>query len=378
MLEKLKKTPIKNKILEDYLIDGSHNLKSLAALAVAGIISIFGVYSVIMPFFVDDMVLNTNTLTITIIALIGVMIVFDSIKRGSLTKFFNSKLKKKIISSPLRKGYLVVAVSASTFMFLLGVIGSYATAQKASDLWTQSKTNASTEFQILQQNAESGKTTASNYKLELQTWRESRTAASANCNDKWKGWKSKYKATCKEEWSAANPMPQQTATGHISIQDYKSIKKAKQGFLDEWLFTFVFILLLLLTLLTEYLTISSIYDYYNDIDESLTFERIEFINDIIQEHETILSEHEQKTAEMMANAQREKNTQDMKFQKVGEAIAIENKRKNVETRGKTVKRIANNQYVPTEHAKAGFIKTSFSEKDLDFHLGDYCEDTHSS
>ncbi len=54
---------------------------------------------------------------------------------------------------------------------------------------------------------------------------------------------------------------------------------------------------------------------YNDIEESLTFERIEFINDNIQEHETILAEHEQKVAEMLANSKREKNVHDRQFQK---------------------------------------------------------------
>ncbi|MBU1667600.1 hypothetical protein KKC13_04220 [bacterium] len=352
-----KKPPIKNEILADYLISSSHDLKSIGGLLVSGVISTFGVYSVIKPFFEGVSTLNT-----ALIAFVMVLIIFDTIKRGALTKFFNSLLKKKIIGSKPKKGYLVISVFATIFMVLLDGLGSWSTAEKGADLYTQFKTNSSTEYQILQQNAETGKATAQNYTIELSAWQQSKADAQQTCNEKWNGWKAKYKAQCKEEWNTANPMPTQTADGQIKIDDYQSIKNDRQGFLDEYLFIILFTLLLLMTLLMQYLTIAKIYDDYNEIEEGLTFERIEFINDTIQEHETILSEHEQQVAEMMANSTREKKGQDRKFQEVGEAIAITHKKKMVETRGKTVKRIANNVYVPKEESKAGFAYNPFGDE----------------
>ena len=358
-----KKPPIKNQILADYLISSSHDLKSIGGLLVSGIISTFGMYSIVLPFFSTGEEVNTSTLNTALFSFVIMLIIFDTVKRGALTKFFNSLLKKKIISSTAKKGYLVISVFAIMFMVLLDALGSYATAEKGATLYSQFKTNGSTEFKILQQNAETGKATASNYTLVLEAWKDSKEEAKTTCTEKWKGWKAKYKATCKEDWNKANPMPKQTADGQIKIDDYKAIKKDGQGFLDEWLFIILFVLLSLMTLLMQYLTIAKIYDDYNEIEESLTFERIEFINDNIQEHETILAEHEQQTAEMMANSKREKNVQDRRFQKTGEAIAIEHKKKNVETRGKTVKRIANNQYVNTDDAKAGFFYNPLGEDD---------------
>ena len=352
-----RKPPIKNKILEDYLINSSHDLKSVGGLLVSGIISTFGVYSIIKPFFGE----GSHSLTVALISFVIVLIIFDTIKRGSLTKFFNSLLKKKIIGSKPKKGYLVIAVFATIFMVLLDGLGAWSTAEKGADLYTQYKTNSSTEYQILQQNAESGKATAQNYTLELSVWQQSKADAYQVCNEKWHGWKAKYKAKCKEEWNTANPMPKQTTDGQIKIDDYQSIKNDQRGFLDEYLFIILFSLLALMTLLMQYLTIARIYDDYNDIDESLTFERIEFINDTIQEHETIVAEHEQQVAEMMANSTREKKHQDKKFQEVGEAIAITHKKKMVHTRAETVKRIANNEYVPQEQAKAGFVHNPFHE-----------------
>ena len=350
-----KKPPIKNQILEDYLISSSHDLKSVGGLVVSGIISTFGVYTLIRPFFTDGEATNTATLNTALIAFIIVLIIFDTVKRGAFTKFFNSLLKTKIINSKMKKGYLVIAVFATIFMIGLDTLGSWSTAEKGANLYTQFKTNGSTEYQILQQNAESGKATANNYSLELSAWKESKSEAYSICDDKWKGWKAKYKAKCKTEWNNDNPMPKQTTTGQIKIEDYKNIKEDNQSFLDKYLFTILFILLSLMTLLMQYLTIAKIYDDYNDIEEGLTFDRIEFINDTIQEHETILAEHEQKTAELIANAQREKKDKDRKFQEIGEAIAITHKVKRNDTRAETIKRIANNTYVPTETAKAGFV-----------------------
>ncbi len=357
-----KKPPIKNKILEDYLISSSHDLKSIGGFIVSGIVSTFGVYSVIRPFFTDKEVTNYATLNTALIAFVVVLIIFDTIKRGALTKFFNSLLKKKIIDSKVKKGYLVIAVFATLFMIMLDGLGSWSTAEKGANLYSQFKTNSSTEYQILQQNAESGKQEASNYPLLLEAWKQSKQDAYKNCNDTWRGWKAKYKANCKKEWDNAHPMPQPTNNAQIKLDDYESIKSNKEGFLDKYLFIILFVLLLLMTLLMQYLTIAKIYDDYNEIEEGLTSERIDFINDTIQEHETILAEHEQQVAEMMANSTREKKGKDRKFQEIGEAIAITHKQKMIDTRAKTVKRIANNVYVPQEESKAGFIYNPFTSE----------------
>ena len=202
-----KKPQIKNQILEDYLINSSHDLKSIGGLIVSGIISTFGVYSLIRPFFTEGEVTNTATLNTALIAFVIVLIIFDTVKRGAFTKFFNSLLKKKIIESKVKKGYLVIAVFATVFMIMLDGLGSWSTAEKGANLYSQFKTNSSTEYQILQQNAESGKQEASNYPLLLETWKESKKEAYKNCNDTWRGWKAKYKAKCKTEWDNAHPMP---------------------------------------------------------------------------------------------------------------------------------------------------------------------------
>lgn len=353
--ENKKTVSIKNKILQGFLIQGSHNLKSLGGLLASGVVSTFGVYALTSPFFTSE-----TSLYIALISFVVLLIVLDTIKRGSFTNFLNSLLKKIILGKKASKTYLIIFIGAFSFMVALDLVGVLSTAEKGANLYSQSKTTDSTEFKILEQNAENGKQAASTYSTTLKVWQEVKKGADLTCKEKWKGWKAKYKAKCKKEWLEANPMPKNTANTNINIEDYKQIKKSFDGFLDEWLKTILTVVLGLFTLLMQYLTIAKIYDDYDEIEESLTPTRIDFINDTIQEHFTILAEYEQAQAKMYADSEREKKNQDLKFQEVGEGIAITNKKKMVVIRGKTLKRIANNTF-SNEKNKSAFVYTGEKE-----------------
>jgi len=356
--ENKKTVSIKNKILQRFLIQGSHNLKSLGGLFSNGVVSTFGVYTLTAPFFTSE-----TSLYIALVSFVVLLIVLDTIKRGSFTNFLNSLLKKIILGKKASKTYLIIFIGAFSFMVALDLVGVLSTAEKGANLYRQSKTTESTEFKILEQNAENGKQAASTYQTTLEVWQEVKKGADLACNEQWKGWKAKYKAKCKKEWLENNPMPLNTANVNINIADYKQIKKSFDGFLDEWLQTILTVVLGLFTLLMQYLTIAKIYDDYDEIEESLTPTRVDFINDTIQEHFTILAEYEQEQAKMYADSEREKKNQDLKFQEVGEGIAITHKKKMVGIRGDTLKRIANNNSFPNEKKKSAFVYTGEKEKE---------------
>lgn len=356
----MKAENISAKIVQKYLVQNTHDLKSLGGLLVSGIISTFGVYGLIAPFFTTDGVLSSKVYT-TLVAFVIVLVIFDTIKRASFTKWLNSILKETILLKKRATSYLIITILSTFFLISLDALGSWTTAELGANLYLQAKTNKSTEFKILEQNAENGKVSATNYKEELKAWKEMKAEAYQNCNDKWAGWKAKYKAKCKTEWGNKHPMPTNTTSGNINIKDYQSIKNQNQGFLDEYLQTILFILLSLLTLLMQYLTISKIHDDYKDIDDSLSDDKIEFIRDDIAEHEQIQAEHEQAVAEMKADATRTKKDLDKEFSRVGEAIGITHKKKRNNTRAKTILRIANNEYVPQEQSRAGFATNPFAE-----------------
>jgi len=357
--EQNKKTvSIKNEILERFLIKGSHNLKSVGGLIASGGVSTFGVYGLINPFFTSE-----QKLYIAIFSFIALLVIIDTVKRGAFKKWLNSLLKALILENKkASKTYFIIFIFSIFFMVSLDFLGVLSTSELGANLYTQSKTTDSTEFKILEQNAENGKAQNVTYSEVLKVWQETKSESYRTCNQQWKGWKSKYKAKCKKEWLEKNPMPINIANSKIEIADYKAIKEDKKGFLDEWLQTILFISLGLLTLLMQYLTISKIYDDYEEIKESLTSERIAFINDTIQEHFSILAEYEQQQAEMLADSERAKKREDLKFQEVGEAIAITHKKKMVKTRGKTVQRIANNEKFVDTKSKSAFFSTGTAQK----------------
>jgi len=363
--EQNKKTvSIKNKILQGFLIQGSHNFKSLGGLLASGVVSTFGVFTLTAPFFTSE-----TSLYIALISFVVLLVILDTIKRGSFTKFLNSLLKKTILGKKASKTYLIIFIGAFSFVVALDLVGVLSTAEKGANLYSQTKTTESREFKILEQNAENGKAQNLSYTTTLRVWQEVKKGADLSCNEQWKGWKTKYKAKCKNEWLEKNPMPQNTANTNIEISDYKQIKKSFDGFLDNWLQTILTVVLGLFTLLMQYLTIAKIYDDYDEIDESLTDTRISFINDTIQEHFTILAEYEQEQSKMYANSEREKKNQDLKFQEVGEGIAITNKKKMVGIRGETLKRIANNTTHTEVKKKSAFVditgaKNSFEKEEI--------------
>lgn len=356
--EQNKKTvSIKNKILQKYLIQGSHNLKSLGGLFASGVVSTFGVFTLVKPFFSEE-----TSLYIALTSFVMLLILLDTIKRGAFTKFLNSLLKKIILGKKASKTYFIIFVGAFSFLVFLDLLGVLSTAEKGANLYSQSKTTESTEFKILEQNAENGKQATATYSTTLTVWQEVKKGADLACTEQWKGWKAKYKAKCKKEWLEANPMPKNTANANIEISDYKKIKKSFGGFLDNWLQTILTIVLSLFTLLMQYLTLAKIYDDYDEIEESLTDTRVNFINDDIQEHFTILAEYEQEQSKMYANSEREKKAQDLKFQEVGEGIAITNKKKMVGIRGETLKRIANNTTHTEVKKKSAFVNVKGEKK----------------
>jgi len=343
----------RQEILADILVTTKYTPKVLSGFLISGIVSVFGLYPLVASFFKTE-----TALYITIAGFVGLLILVDSVKRGTLTRYFNSKLKHTILGSKVRKGYLNMSLIAIVFVLLIDGAGAWLTGVAGQKYYTENKTTQSEEYKILQQNAQSGQTTANNYALELEAWKETKTEAYANCDDKWKGWKAKYKAKCKEEWSNFNPMPKQTTTGQIKIDDYKDIENDNKSFLDSYLQYIIFLVLVLLTGLLQYLTISEIKEDYEDIEDSLTPNRITNLQTALATAQDIEEQHEKATFENKEQMQEKKNEQLREMKLLEDKREIVLNAKAVSNGNEGLKRIANNNaYVPQDESKAGFVAT---------------------
>jgi len=321
-------TASKRDILGEVLVKKEASFSSTLGLFISGIVSIFGVYGLISPLFGD----NVGGLVSTIIALVFLLIIVDNIKRASLVRFVNSILRAKIMQSASSKsGYLVIFGVSMVMVILLDIVGSWTTAEKGANMYTQSKTSDSMEFTL-------AKADADNYPIALQAWRTSKTEGYASCKESWRGWKSKYLRTCKQEWDATNPQPQQHAT---ALKAFNEVSKAKVGFLDKYLFGAVFTLLLMVTLLMQYLTIAKIIDDFSDRRDELNPENIAFIVDEIGEYEAQQIEHRQELARNSANQANINNAFSRQFALAGQEIDNNRKTNIIQSRGRTAVRISN-------------------------------------
>jgi hypothetical protein len=352
----------KEEILKGFQLETTPTPKSLLALFFSGLISTFGIYSILKG------MIEGKALYIALGIFVIILGVADTFKRGSLAKYYNSIIRKKILESgKILKLNLYIFFLAISFMVVFDIVGSFSTANYVEQKYKDYRATSSKEYELLKDEAKEGKTSLELYSQELTTWQNDKKDAYKICDEKWRGWKSKYKAKCKEEWRTNNPKPTKpTENGTVSVNDYKELKDGvNDDFLSKYIFYIVLFLSISLTLLLQYTTVSEIQDKKDDIEESLTGMIIGILQDRIHELETNFIQHETKRNELISNADKKEKELGRDFEERGKAISILSMEKAVQSRGETVKRIANNQYVPHDRAKAGFVDFSLNQEDIE-------------
>ena len=346
-------------ILKDYQIKFTPTLKSVGALIFSGLISTFGIYSLIKG------MVEADNLQIALSVFVLVLIVADTVKRSSLAKYYNSIIRKDIIKSgKILKVNLFIFFLALLFMVMFDFVGSYATATYAQSKYREFKTTDSKEFELLEEKATNAKSEVSLYKLELATYQKDKAEASVTCSEKWKGWKSKYKAKCKEDWEAKHPKPiKPNSNTTVSVKDYTELKESNNNdFLSRNIFNIVLFLSLALTMILQYTTVSEIKDNFDSIKETLTVLVLGILQDRLAELETNMIVHETKRNEVISQGDKREKEHKRDFEKLGKAIELMTFKKAVESREKTVLKISNNQNV-MEHKKAGFVVNPFGDNE---------------
>jgi len=349
----------REEILKGFQLTSTPTVKSISALFFSGLISTFGIYSILLSVGIRD-----NTMYKAIGIFILILIVADTFKRGALTRYYNSLIRNLIIGSKVLKMQLYVSILSLLFASVFDGVGAFSTANYVEAKYQEFQATNSKEFELLESNAKNGQSELSIYTQELAVWQQDKKDGYQKCMERYKGWKAKYKATCKDKWDNdpkhAKPI-KPNASGSVSVSDYKSVKEdTNSDFLSEYIFYIILFLSLALTMLLQYTTISEIQNNKDEIDQSLTSMVIGILQDRLSELETNMVQHETKRNELISSGDKEEKRLGREFEKMGKGISLLSMGKAVEARGKTVERIANNQYVPTEEAKAGFVATSFS------------------
>jgi hypothetical protein len=119
---------------------------------------------------------------------------------------------------------------------------------------------------------------------------------------------------------------------------------------------------MLLTGLLQYLTISEIKEDYEDLEDTLTPNRVSNLQTALATAQDIEEQHEKTQFEKKEDRQKKKNEQIRDMNDIADKREIVFNAKAISNGNEGLKRIAtnNNVYVPTEEAKAGFVDVSFS------------------
>jgi len=349
----------KEAVLNGFQISAKPTIKSISALFFSGLISTFGIYSILLSMDIKD-----NALYKAIGIFIIILIVADTFKRGALANYLNSVTRNNILGNvKTRKMQLVISGLALSFMLVFDVVGSISTANYTEQSYQDFRATNSKEFELLEQKAKQGKETNSNYTLELKIWNELKSEEIARCATRNRT--QKYRNICLDKWKATHAIPvNPKADTTVNVSDFKELKtESNEDFLSSYMFYIIFFLAMALTMLLQYTTLSEILEKHEDIDETLTPEVIGILQDRISELETNMIQHETKRNELISDSDREEKTHKRQFEKLGKAIKLLGISKAVDARGKTVQRVANNTYVPKEESKAGFVDFSFNTND---------------
>ena len=276
----------RDEILKDYQIKFTPTLKSLGALVFSGIISTFGIYSIIVGMVDDD------NLQIALGVFVLVLIVADTVKRSSLAKYYNSIIRKEITKNgKVLRVNLFIASLALLFMVVFDFVGAYATANYAQAKYSEFQTTDSKEFELMEAKATSGSEATQIYLQLKSDYVKSENKAIASCNESWRVPRYRTKnAQCMDAWRSSHAEPKQSeikTDTTVSVADYKALKdSANDDFLSRNIFNIVLFLSLALTMILQYTTVSEIKDNFDNIKETLTILVLGILQDRLSELET--------------------------------------------------------------------------------------------
>lgn len=352
-------------ILADILVTTRYTLRVLGGFAISGIVSVFGLYPLVESFFKSEIALY-----ITIVGFIGLLILIDSVKRNTLSRYYNSRLKNIIQGSKIRHGYLNISIMSILFVVIIDGSGAWLTAVSGQKQYTENQAKKTENFKNIETGKENDSLTADAYKSDLTAYEKREADYRALCetnlaSGKWKDSVTKNM----NSWYKKNPRPK--APKLLSSEDlnkeFNAIKEGNKGFLDEYLQYIIFVVLILLTGLLQYLTISEIKEDHEDLEDSLTASRVTNIRTALATAQDIEEQHEKKTFEDKGEMQKKKYEQHRDMTQIDDKREIVFNAKSIQNGNEGLQLIAssnNETYVNHEPSKAGHVVNPFFKEEM--------------
>ncbi|HFU75435.1 MAG TPA: hypothetical protein ENK66_04240 [Arcobacter sp.] len=369
------KNDTQNPILSDYnTIQKINNESDLTAITVQrGLISAFPIaISLAVTLYGFYLFLNTiiGSMIFTIVGtiiLLGAMLLYMENSRTPLLGDLLGSWLEKLVIPKTKIPYFggAVAIVITTLFVSLDTWGALQSADSIERMLIEGIVKSSEQYKIAKIEAESGVKEKAQYRKDLNSWRESKTKHSEQCNQKWRVPRYRTKnQQCQDSFN--EPIPQKPkstidSSKEISEEKYNELEaKAKEKIAGyRKIFFWVF---LITSILLNYFAVSPIVTQFRRKRKELTEDVIEELQNRFELMNAEKINKIKLSTDIQKQKLEEKNIIDVQLEQETYNIILAKKLKALENKRQVPLRIANSEYMPIEQSKAGFVSVSTQKK----------------
>lgn len=327
-------------------------------------------------------IVESNLIIYGTLIFLGVLLLYIEYHRAFLVSdYLSSKLEKRVNKLATIPSVGIMVASAVTVLFVaLDTWGAMQSADSIERMLVEGIVKHSEQYKIEDAKAKSGVNEAKAYQQQLREWRRAKSEHYKGCDASWRvpTYRTRNQ-NCKDKFTETKPAAVASTGGTISINTYEKMEaKAKEDVAGyRKIFFWVF---LGFSILLNYFAMASFFNKYRKKQKELTPDIIDELCDRVE----LMNAEKINKLSLSTKAQqgklKEKNIIDVEIEKETYNIALAKKAKALMRKKEIPLNIMNDESI-MEQKKAGFVVNPFTEKqseELDFHLGEYHEDAHSS
>ena len=313
-------------------------------------ITLFGLFGFIAG-------LTTNQLYIYLgLAFAGALILFIEHQRTMLLVDYYSTKLEEFISDDIKKpifGLFMALVFTGVFIGL-DMFGANSMSIYVKSAMIENKVINSEAYKLAKKEAENGTRKQNIYLKEMEEWRKAQRMHNFTCASLPKNYVSK-KIACKKEFYIKNPKPKLEnikSSGDVGLDTFQKLQnEAKASFnkYDDYFYYAFFTLSLLL----NYLAVSSIFNQYRAKSKELTTDMIEVLRDRFESMKTAKLNKMRESNNAINSKLEESYLIDVELEKSTYDINIKRKSNILANRVNTVNNIEYVEAYPK--SKTGFI-----------------------
>ena len=319
-------------------------------------ITLFGLFG-----FIVGLTTNQNYIYLGL-AFSGALILFIESQRTNLLQDFYSSLLELNVNEEVKKpifGFFMAIIFTIVFIGL-DMFGANSMAIYVKAQMVENKVVNSKAYQLAEAEAKNGTRIQNIYLKEMEEWRKAQRMHNFTCASLPKNYVSK-KIACKKEFYIKNPKPKKAdikSSGDVGFGDFTKIENEAKISLNHY-DTYFYYAFFILSLLLNYLAVSSIFNQFRAKDRELDKDMIEVLKNRFIAMKTAKLNKMRNSNQAIEDKLDEAYIIDVELEKSNYDINIKRRFKTLEDRNKEINKIEYTKQYPTSKvAKIDIVPTT--------------------